>query len=333
MSLDLAALGHLLMDVRIFASSLPGPDEEAAIEGVSYGAGGSAANAAAAAARLGMRSGLIAKIGSDPAGGLVLEELRSRGVDTRGVVKHLSEPTGFSIVVIAPGGSVAVFGSKGASELLAPEDLRDLGDLIRESRALHIASMRLDTSAEAAKIARASGAMITWDPGRRLSSLGMGDSSVKTLLPLIDYVILNEKELRSLTGSQDHVEGARRLVEAGPRGAVVKRGPLGVYIAGKGLEADVRGFRVRAVDTTGAGDAFAAGFIGALLSGKDPVEACEYGNAVAAIKVTRLGAQAHPSREEVELFLKMQRSVGPVASISLPGTRPGPGSSPRVQGV
>mgnify|MGYP001626138419 CR=1 FL=1 len=296
---DVVAVGHILVDIRFIVNRFAGPDEEAAIISQTRGTGGSAANVAIGVSRLGGRSAIIAKIGLDSFGRIAIEELMKENVDVSGVRVSFKD-TGFSIVIIDNEGKIAMYGFKGAAEELEPEEV-DV-NIIRKARAVHIASLRIDTSVHAASIAKKHGSIVSWDPGRRLSEKGL--DYFKELLKHVDIVLVNRKEAKNLTSLEDYKEAARQLSKYGPRVVIVKRGSEGVYALMNETEYDIPAFKVeKTVDTTGAGDAFASGLLLGLIKGYDPRKALLYGNAVAALKIQRLGSHNVPSHEEVVKYI------------------------------
>ncbi|MET1160540.1 MAG: carbohydrate kinase family protein [Thermoprotei archaeon] len=296
---DVVTIGHALVDIRFIVSRFAGPDEEAAILERSIGTGGSAANVAIDVARLGGRSAIIAKIGLDGFGRLIVDELMRERVDVSGIKVSLGG-TGFTIVMIDRNGSITMYGYKGASEELSERDIDS--DLISRAKYLHIASLRPDTSLYAAREASKYGVTVSWDPGRRLSEKGI--DYFKELLSYTSIVLVNRIEARNLTGIDNYRDAAHEIARYGPRIVVVKMGSKGVYVLAGKEEYELPAFPVdRVVDTTGAGDAFAAGFLLALSRGYSYEKAILYGNAVAALKVTKLGSHNIPDHETVIEFL------------------------------
>ena len=295
-TIDLVTVGHILVDIRIQVDHIPGPDDEARITRETRGVGGSAANVAIAARRLGVASGVVAKIGLDDFGRIAVDGLMREGVDITGLSVSLTRRTGFSIVAMNPQGSIAIYSYKGAAEELEPRDLPV--HILSRARHVHIASLRIDTSLEAAKAARRAGATISWDPGRVLAKKGLQELSA--MVRSVDIVLVNRREAESLAGVDDPVEAARRIQGLGPGIVVVKLGGEGALILYKGRVYRIRAFRPeRVVDTTGAGDAFAAGLIVGLLRGYDVEKAGLYASLVASLKVARLGSHEAPTKDEV----------------------------------
>jgi ribokinase len=298
--LDVVAVGHALVDIRVIVDRFPGPDEEAEIRCESRGAGGSAVNVAIDVARLGGRSGVIAKIGFDSFGRIVYEELWRSKVDLRGLRISPSKPTGFSILTIDSQGNIAVYSSKGAAEDLSPQEVDE--EVIAEARVVHIASINPEVAVRAAEAARSHGALVSWDPGRRMASLGL--KRLTDLLERVDIVFLNRLEAKAMTGLEPR-EASKLIASKGPRWVVVKLGPNGAMLRRGEEVVHIPPFRPpRVVDTTGAGDAFAAAALLKLARGDDIINALTYASAAAALKVSRLGSHAMPSPEEVETLLR-----------------------------
>ncbi|MEM3459470.1 MAG: carbohydrate kinase family protein [Candidatus Bathyarchaeia archaeon] len=297
---DLVAIGHVLMDIRIFVDEFPEADGEAKTDKLSLGGGGSAANVAVGASRLGVKSGFIGSIGFDTFGRVLLEELEHDGVDVAHVKVDTATSSGLTVIAINKKGQVIMFGYTGASDKLFPSDLDK--DYISSSEHVHITGLSFDTALAAAKIAKKANVTVSFDPGRLMSRMGL-----KRLLPLlhhVDQILLNQEESQELTGVIELEKAAKTLLASGPKMVIIKRGPDGVFAIDHSKSFSVPAYPVKVVDTTGAGDAFSAGFITAQLEGKNLEDSVEFANATANLKITRVGARALPNRKAVERFLK-----------------------------
>lgn len=295
---DLVAVGHALVDIRIIVERFPGPDEEAKVLSQVWGGGGSAVNVSIDSTRLGLRTAIIAKIGFDSFGRIVVDELLREGVDITGLRVSSKGQTGFTIVVIDRRGDILMYSFKGVAEELEPSDVVD--DIVMNTKFVHIASLRVDTSTRVAEIAKKSGAKVSWDPGRVLATKGVKE--LEKLIKLVDIVTLNNREAALLTGlkPEEYVEAAKILKSLGPELIAVKLGARGVYALGSDVDEEIPAVKVdRVVDTTGAGDAFAAGLIAGLVRGYTTRKALLYANAVAALKVTKLGSHEAPTHQAV----------------------------------
>ncbi|MEJ5293521.1 MAG: carbohydrate kinase family protein, partial [Candidatus Methanosuratincola sp.] len=284
------AAGHILADIRVRVDEISSSDQFNEVRELSYGVGGSAANVSIGVRRLGGCCMLLGKIGMDEFGRMAVDELLRERVPLDEVKVDLVNRTGYTIIIINRRGEVFMFGRKEAAETLEPEDVANIS--LKDFQAVHIASLRVDTATKIASRAREAGIMVTFDPGRVLINRGVGH--IKPVLELADLLLLNGKEARALTGHEDPETAAGSLIKQGAKSVVLKLGAKGVYISDGGSGRLIPAFRVDAIDTTGAGDAFAAGMIMALSEGQALPEATRFGNAVAALKVTRLGSHETP---------------------------------------
>lgn len=297
---DAVTVGHILVDTRVLVDDFATTDREVPIKELSYGLGGSAANVAVGITYLGGRAAVVGKIGIDSFGRLAIDELMRKGVDTSYVRVDLTGATGFSIIIVNREGKIVMYGSKGSAEMLTPNEVLD--EALEKGKIVYIASLRADTAARAAAKGRGMGKLVMFDPGR--VQVLQGIEGLRDVLRGLDVLLVNSEECRMMSGEEDFRGGSSKIQREGVAKVVVKLGSKGVYVREEDTEYLVQAYKVKAVDTTGAGDSFSAGVIRALSEGKSFEEAVTFGNAVAAIKTTRLGAQAIPTREEVEAFIK-----------------------------
>ncbi len=296
-------IGHILVDVRVLVDDFATTDRESKIINISNGLGGSAANVACGIVKLGGKASVIGKIGMDSFGRLAVDELIKYKVDISGVRVSMTDPTGFTIVLVNQNGNVIMYGFKGAAEKLSPDEI--LSSFFKDVNFVHIASLRMDSSVKAAKIAKENKAFVSFDPGRVLSR--QGSDYLKKIFRYIDVLLVNHEEAELLTGLKDFKRAAKKLHEEGVKNVIVKLGSKGVYSLTEREEIFVEAYKVKAIDTTGAGDSFASGLITMLGEGANMYDSIKFANAVAAIKVQRLGAQQIPTRDEVEDFITKNR--------------------------
>ncbi len=283
------------MDIQLYLSGRPDEGEAALVAELRYGGGGSASNFAVAARRLGARSAIITSVGFDNFGRLLLEELLKDGVEIGRVKVVVGQQTGTSFLLVYPNGEVKVFEYIGASEAVEPWEVTE--DALRGFDLLHITMYKLETAVEAARRAKRLGLKVSVDPGRIWSRRGL--TYLEGLLRETDYLFLNESEFRDLLGGD-----ATAAFKLGVRTVVVKRGAKGaVAYLQDGEILEEPAFKVEAVDTTGAGDAFDAAFLVAVMEGRDVRYALKFANAAGALKSARRGARSSPTREEVERLL------------------------------
>ncbi len=294
--MSVVVLGNMNVDVVLVVDRLPGADEEAlALEALEL-PGGSALNTAIALSRLGARVRFVGCVGRDGYGDMLLRKAREEGVDT-GLVRRSDRPTGRVIVMVERDtGRRSMVALRGANEEVANYPLRP--EDLEGADILHVSGARLEVVKGAFAVARARGVKTSYDPG---SVAVRGDMErLREVLKEVDVLFLNTAEAAELANRGLTLERLRDMVSM----VVVKRGELGAEAYSGGVSVFRRAFRVNVVDTTGAGDAFAAGFLWALLNGLDLGSALVMANATAAIKISRVGAQSSPRRHELADFLR-----------------------------
>ncbi len=275
--------------------------------------GGSAANTAAALARLGVATGFAGSVGDDSFGRFAVSDLEMAGVDTATVSVATDAPTVAVIAVVQSDGDRLIYvwpPIGGAHSVLAPTDAVNA---VSGVEWLHVSGICLRVSPareallDAMAVANSSGIPVSFDLNLRLENWGWDDgfrAIVEAAVECSDVVLgAASDEVGALTGIADPVAAAVEL--AGEDRIVVARlGPEGA-VAGSSDEVVVApGFEVSMVDSVGAGDAFNAGFIAARLRGSTVGESLRWGNAVAALTITRPGARSTPTVGEVESLLE-----------------------------
>ena len=299
-------VGSINLDLVATAQRIPLAGET--LSGTSFNTfpGGKGANQAVAAARLGAPVSMIGKLGNDSFGTELRASLEAAGVDT-GAVGVVPTSSGLAQITTAANGENAIVVVGGANAQLFPADLDAQIDLIRQAGILLTQlEIPLETVEHLGAIAQRESIPLVLDPApaRPLPA---------SLLRCVDWLTPNETETCSLleVSAQElplnALEGATtKLIQLGSHNVLLKLGQRGCYLAlADGTRKLLPAFAVRAVDTTAAGDAFNGAFAAALLQGKDPISSASWASAVAAISVTRRGAQpSMPTREEVESFLQ-----------------------------
>ncbi len=292
---DLLVVGSANADLVIGVERRPGPGETVLGSDLAVHPGGKGANQAVAAARLGARTALLARVGDDAYGRLLLDSQREAGADTVGVLVG-GAPTGVALITVDPSGDNSIVVSPGANGRLTPEDVRAAASLLHASRVVSAQlEIPLETVVEVVRnLPDDIRFVLNPSPPRPLP---------KEVLAACDPLIVNEHEARVIAG--DGLEGApeeqaRALLALGPRSVVVTLGAEGALVTSAEGTAHVPSVKVETVDTTGAGDAFTAALAWKLGLSESLMDAAAYAARVGAATVTRAGAQASfPTTEEV----------------------------------
>ncbi|MET7637779.1 ribokinase [Streptomyces sp. NPDC005438] len=275
--------------------------------------GGKGANQAVAAARLGARTALLARVGDDEHGRFLLDSQRRAGVDPAGVLTDPSAPTGVALITVDPSGDNSIVVSPGANGRLTEEDVAAREGLFA---GVGVVCLQLEvpgaTVVAAARTARAHGARVVLNPSPV-------EQLPPDLLELCDVLVLNEHEasvLLDADGDRSPAEQAAALRELGPREVVITLGAEGAWVSPADREGrKVPGVAVRPVDTTGAGDSFTGALAWRLALGEDLETGVRFATVVGAVSVTREGAQqSFPTSDEVEALRDQANSRGPEAT-------------------
>ncbi|WDM12467.1 ribokinase [Streptomyces lavenduligriseus] len=294
---DLLVVGSANADLVIGVERRPAAGETVLGGDLAVHPGGKGANQAVAAARLQARTALLARVGDDGHGRLLLDSLRAAGVDTVGVLVG-GAPTGVALITVDPSGDNSIVVSPGANGRLRPEDVRTATSLFHASRVVSAQlEIPLETVVEVVRnLAPGSRFVLNPSPPRELPT---------EVLAACDPLIVNEHEARVILGDarvgDDPADWARLLLAKGPRSVVVTLGARGALVCDGSGTSLVPSVKVDTVDTTGAGDAFTAALAWRLGAGAGLAEAAAYAARVGAAAVTRRGAQeSYPTAAEVE---------------------------------
>jgi fructokinase len=286
-------------------------------------AGGAAANVAAGLAKLGVRSAFVGKVGQDVFGKFLVRELRDAGVSTQGIVLDPDHKTRLAFVTVGSSGEreFEFWEKRPADVQLTWPDIDRA--MIRGSAVVHVSSFLLidepsrSTAFAVANACVRSGRPVSFDPNFRPSLWPSKAAARRLLLKMVSLTSilrLNAEEAYFLTRRRTDEAAARALRALGPSLVVITRGADGCYMQSGAAATFVEGFSVRAVDTTGCGDAFLAGLLSTLartetnvgqMNEEELQSMGRFANAVGALTATKRGAiPALPALAEVHKFLK-----------------------------
>jgi sugar/nucleoside kinase (ribokinase family) len=273
--------------------AVPDPGKLVLVDEMSLHTGGCASNTATALARLGLPVEVIGKVGTDSFGDFVLNALTERRIGTQGIMRDKGVGTSATMVMVAPDGERRFVHYLGANARLTLDDIDlsmvEAGSILHIGGSLVMPGIDGQPTAELLRHAREAGVTTfldtVWDDtGRWMDTLA-------PCLPYIDYFVPSLPEAQALTGLDDPTEVARTLLERGVRTVGLKMGVDGCLVmSGESQVIRLPAFQVDVVDATGAGDAFAAGFIAGVWQGWPLEKTARFANAVGALSVTGLGA-------------------------------------------
>lgn len=308
----IVVVGSINLDLVSKVTHMPLVGETIPGQGFATHFGGKGANQAICVARLGGEVSMVGRLGEDSFAKELREGLNAAGVHTE-YVENVPGPSGTAIILVNTDGSNFIVVNPGANASLQPQDLIAFEDHFRRaSIILSQLEIPLETVEELGRIAERLGIPFLLDPA---PALPLSSALLKT----VTWLTPNESECQSLlrslgyseiaTSNIRQEEAVQPFLSAGVRNVILKLGERGVYITGRDVEsAHIAPFRVTVVDTTAAGDAFNGGFaFGLTCGGLDPLAAARFANAVAAVSVTRHGAQSSmPQIAEVNALLNIE---------------------------
>ncbi|KAA0234641.1 MAG: Ribokinase [Acidimicrobiales bacterium] len=282
--LDVMVVGSCNLDLVVDVDHHPGPGETVLGGELAQHPGGKGANQAVAAARLGVRTGMVGCVGEDDAGLLLLDELRSAGVDTLGVRRVAATPSGAAFIAVDRAGENTIVVSPGANSCLESGEVAAAVE--ERPAAVLLVQLEIPESAVEAAV-RSAGGMVVLNPApaRFLPT---------TVVEQVDVLVPNQHELAALTDRpalhsiHDIVDAALQL----PAGSVVVTlGASGSVVVSGGDWLHVPAAEVVPVDTTAAGDAFCGALAASLSRARSLEEAVQYANRAAGVAVSRHGGQ------------------------------------------
>lgn len=286
--------GNMVYDVLVRPVAGIAWDTTTWVESVEPNLGGNGASTATALGILGVPVRLLAWAGRDAFGDFLVSKLAGAGVDTTHVVRS-DAATATTIALVNDEGRRAFLHRPGASAIAFPEPPALTSGAAGHAAHLHVANpygvpnLRR-FAAPMLRDARAAGMTTSLDTG--WDSRGEWMRVLAPCIDQLDILFANEQEALHLTGAANYPEAGRLLRRAGARVVAVKLGAAGCAVYTDETEFVDPGFAVTAIDSTGAGDCFAAGFLAALRHGADWREAASFANAVGALNVQHLGATA-----------------------------------------
>ncbi|HUY00956.1 MAG TPA: carbohydrate kinase family protein [Candidatus Deferrimicrobium sp.] len=288
---DVVAIGAALVDMVALIEKFPGIDEEVFVPKLELMGGGSAANFAVACARLGLKTGFIGKLGKDAFGEKLIDEFQKENVEIEGIVVTTEVQTGVCYAAVDKQGNRILYAFSGAANFLQPSDIDE--EYLKIFRVIHLASLKnIKPLIRAAEIVQWEQTRVCLNPGALIVDQGL--DKVKPLLELIDIFIGSQGEVKRLFQTENLSKGLRSLLEY-VEIAVITQGNEGSLIVTQDGEIKIPAEQIKVVDTTGAGDAFSAGFIyGLLRYNFDPskLELCgKIGNKAAAHCIQQVGAR------------------------------------------
>ncbi|RBW69320.1 ribokinase [Bacillus taeanensis] len=293
----ITVIGSINMDLVTSTNVIPNQGETVLGTNFLTMPGGKGANQAVASAKLGGNVTMIGSVGSDVFGEELKANLKEQGVSVEHIGQSADAPTGIASIILSNGDNRIIV-VPGANQGVTSAMIEEKEEMIASSDVLLLQlEIPLETVEKAAEIAKKHHVKVILNPAP-IQPLS------EELLEKVDFITPNEHELALLLKRIQSKETKKDLYEK----LIVTKGAEGVTYYQNGREHHISSYKVEAVDTTGAGDSFNGAFAVGISRGMTKREACQLGNAVGALSVTKLGAQTGmPTQQEVEKFLEKMK--------------------------
>ncbi|WGM89567.1 MAG: carbohydrate kinase family protein [Candidatus Bathyarchaeota archaeon] len=288
MTFDVVGFGALNLDKLFKVNIIAKEEQEGFVTNVTESPGGSAANTTVGTARLDLKTGYVGKVAKDREGQVLLNEFKKEGVDINGITVSKTGRSGTVMGFVDTNGDRALYVDPGVNDRISVNDVNM--DYVSDTKFLHLTSFVGEKTFRTQKevLTQLLDVKISFDPGALYINKGM--NGLKPIIQQSSVMFPNSLELKQLTG-KDYKEGANVLLDLGVEVVAVKLGKAGCYVTDGNEHYTIEAYKVHAVDTTGAGDAFCAGFLYGLIKEKDLYECGKIGNFVASRCVQKMGAR------------------------------------------
>ncbi len=303
-------VGDLNLDVIAFVRAEPQLSRDEYLSSVKPSLGGGAANVAVGLARLNVPSVLISRVGNDLFGQFLLRELGEESVGTKHIQVDPRASTGFVVALISKNGERTMYSFRGANVKLSYEEVEYSS--LSEITIFHLSGYSFledpqrTSTLRLMELAYRFRSRVSVDLGPERAQIDAEDLS--QIIARANVLFLSADDALRLYHTSSWIDSIRQLLKAGPNTVALKAGKKGCYVGRGKATVHVQPFHVKAVDTTGAGDAFDAGFLLGILNDWSLEKTATIANAVAALKITKAGAvDGLPTRKELIRFLKNKR--------------------------
>jgi len=299
---DAVGFGGLNVDKLFKVNKIAAAEEESFIIDCEEACGGSAANTIVGLARLGCRVGFIGKVSGDREGTLLFEDFRKEGVDTNGIILSKHGRSGTVMGFVDEKGERALYVDSGVNDTIEFKEIKK--EYASQTNFLHLTSFVGEKSFQIQrKLVEIlpKTVKLSLDPGELYARKGL--AALEPIIKRAFVLMPNLSELELLTKMAHYRKGAELLLKKGVEIVAVKLGSKGCYVTDGKESHLIEAFKVKVVDTTGAGDAFCAGFLYGLISGKSLYECGKLGNFVASRCIVKMGARPGlPRLEDLNSF-------------------------------
>ncbi|MEG0678620.1 MAG: ribokinase [Carnobacterium sp.] len=312
--MDIAVIGSNMVDLITYIDKMPNEGETIEAPSFEMGCGGKGANQAVAAAKLNSKVMMMTKVGDDIFADNTINNLKKYGIDTEFTIKVPGTPSGVAPIFVDDQSNNRILIIKGANQNLLPEDI-DLATEKLKQVSLIVLQLEipLPTVYKAIEFGNEHGIPVILNPAPATEELDF------EYVCKCDFFVPNGPELKILTGmpveTDKEVEAAAMtLLNKGVKNVIVTLGDRGVIWITKNQSYKIGSYKVDAIDTSGAGDAFIGCFANYYLKTGDILRSMKMANAFAALSVTKKGTQiSYPNEEQLEEFIETQNLISQIS--------------------
>ncbi|MFX0095464.1 MAG: carbohydrate kinase family protein [Candidatus Hodarchaeota archaeon] len=301
--IDILGLGEIVIDLLLKIPRFPSPDEKLYVLNSEKQAGGVTANFCVGVARQGLRVAFIGAVGNDEEGTYLRKILQKEGIHDSYLLTLESKVTPVNIVMVTKDGEKAILQSEHMRLTLPPAEFIT-PEIVQNARHLHLTAINFETALKTVKLAKEANLTVSLDLESQVVEEYLEE--IPKLLKYVDLLLPNKGGAFAFTQIENNPQKASlKLLDYGPKVIIMTLGVEGVLFTTGEDQTLFPAFRVdNVIDTTGAGDAFNAGFITAFLNGFQLEESIKRGQATAALKIQGTGAQKPlPTTSQLEFFL------------------------------
>lgn len=306
--MKIAVIGSNMVDLISYIDKMPEAGETLEAPDFSIGCGGKGANQAVAAAKMGAKVIMVTKVGDDMFADNTINNFQQYGIDTTFVEKVPQTSSGVAPIFVDPSSQNRILIIKGANKHLLPDDIDRAAEQLKECALIILQlEVNLSTVYYAIEFGNKYGIPVLLNPAPATPELDIA------MACKCDFFVPNETELAILTGMPVRTEGeiqraAMSLIQKGLKNVIVTMGSRGSMWLNKGEMHWLEAYKVDAIDTSGAGDAFIGCFADSYVKTADVLESMKIASAFAALSVMKKGTQiSYPTKIEIEAFLAKQK--------------------------
>ncbi|MDI6819848.1 MAG: carbohydrate kinase family protein [Candidatus Hodarchaeaceae archaeon] len=310
MAAKIVGLGVSSIDEFVLVEEFCRPDDKIWIKDFARQCGGVVANFCVGVARMGVKSGFMGSAGDDPNGHEILQNFKNHDMDVEHFFLKKETKTPVNIIVVdSHGGRQILQDPYMEKNVLKANEI--MADYVARADIFHTDAVNIESARKCMRIAKEAGKRVSFDLERHVAVYGL--DAIRDLLGMTDILLPNRRGALELTKETDVRRAARKLLGLGPEIVLITLGEGGSLLVTAEGEHRIPIYKVEnVVDTTGAGDAFNSAFVSCIYKGMAPLEAADFASAVAALSVTKVGAQSMPRWKEAEEFMASKPERGPV---------------------